>query len=112
MLLTIRWVWHGSTVLDLGPDEPHDIALLKLSRGGADATVIREFNLVTKVCHVCVCVCACVCVCVCVCKESSPCQSKAHSFSSLDILQESACGHEAQPTCFAPVVQRTPHAQY
>jgi prolyl oligopeptidase len=42
------WVWKGSTVLDLGPDEPHDIALLKLSRGGADATVIREFNLVSK----------------------------------------------------------------
>ena len=49
MLRMIRWVWKGSTVLDLGPDEPHDIALLKLSRGGADATVVREFNLVSKV---------------------------------------------------------------
>lgn len=42
------WVWKGSNVIDLGPDEPHDVALLKLSRGGADATVVREFNLVTK----------------------------------------------------------------
>jgi prolyl oligopeptidase len=43
-----NWVYKGATVLDLGPDEPHDIVLLKLSRGGADATVIREFNLTTK----------------------------------------------------------------
>ena len=43
-----NWVYKGATVLDLGPNEPHDIVLLKLSRGGADATVIREFNLTTK----------------------------------------------------------------
>jgi len=42
------WVWKGKVLLDLGPDHPHDLALLKLSRGGADAVVIREFNLKTK----------------------------------------------------------------
>ena len=35
------WVWKGATVLPL----THDRALLKLSRGGADAVVIREFDL-------------------------------------------------------------------
>lgn len=43
-----NWVWGGSIICDLGPDEPHDLALLKLSRGGADACVIREFNLDRK----------------------------------------------------------------
>ncbi len=35
------WVWKGATVLPL----EHDRALLRLSRGGADAVVIREFDL-------------------------------------------------------------------
>lgn len=43
-----NWVYKGATVLDLGPGTVQDIVLLRLSRGGADATVIREFNLETK----------------------------------------------------------------
>lgn len=39
-----NWVWKGATVLR--PD--HDRALVHLSRGGADATVIREFDLVAR----------------------------------------------------------------
>jgi prolyl oligopeptidase len=39
-----NWVWKGATVLD--PDK--DLALLLLSRGGADATVVREFSLKDK----------------------------------------------------------------
>ena len=36
-----NWVWHGATVL-----EPEDrICLVSLSRGGADADVVREFDL-------------------------------------------------------------------
>jgi prolyl oligopeptidase len=39
-----NWVWHGATVL-----EPEDrICLVSLSRGGADADVIREFDLGRK----------------------------------------------------------------
>jgi prolyl oligopeptidase len=39
-----NWVWHGATVL-----EPEDrLCLVSLSRGGADADVIREFDLATK----------------------------------------------------------------
>jgi prolyl oligopeptidase len=39
-----NWVWHGATVL-----EPEDQkCLVSLSRGGADADVVREFDLVTK----------------------------------------------------------------
>lgn len=38
-----NWVWKGSTTLR--PD--HRRALLKLSRGGADAVVVREFDLAT-----------------------------------------------------------------
>jgi prolyl oligopeptidase len=39
-----NWVWHGATVL-----EPEDRwCLVSLSRGGADADVIREFDLDTK----------------------------------------------------------------
>ena len=39
-----NWVWHGADVL-----EPGDrLCLVSLSRGGADADVIREFNLETK----------------------------------------------------------------
>jgi prolyl oligopeptidase len=36
-----NWVWHGATVLK--PD--YDRALVMLSRGGADANVVREFDL-------------------------------------------------------------------
>ncbi|MFD8497250.1 prolyl oligopeptidase family protein [Amycolatopsis sp. NPDC059657] len=36
-----NWVWQGATVLR--PD--YRLALLELSRGGADATVVREFDL-------------------------------------------------------------------
>ncbi|MFM7109274.1 MAG: prolyl oligopeptidase family serine peptidase [Planctomycetaceae bacterium] len=39
-----NWVWHGATVL-----EPEDrLVLVSLSRGGADADVVREFDLETK----------------------------------------------------------------
>jgi len=39
-----NWVWHGASVL-----EPADrICLVSLSRGGADADVVREFDLETK----------------------------------------------------------------
>ncbi|MEU3622083.1 S9 family peptidase [Amycolatopsis coloradensis] len=36
-----NWVWQGAAVLRPG----YDIALVELSRGGADATVVREFDL-------------------------------------------------------------------
>ena len=39
-----NWVWHGATVLE--PDDR--LCLVSLSRGGADADVIREFDLETK----------------------------------------------------------------
>ncbi|WP_085318419.1 prolyl oligopeptidase family serine peptidase [Derxia lacustris] len=39
-----NWVWAGASAL--GPD--YRYCLLHLSRGGADATVIREFDTVTK----------------------------------------------------------------
>ena len=39
-----NWVWHGATVL-----EPEDrVCLISLSRGGADADVVREFDLDSK----------------------------------------------------------------
>jgi len=39
-----NWVWHGASVL-----EPEDrLCLVSLSRGGADADVVREFDLVRK----------------------------------------------------------------
>lgn len=39
-----NWVWHGATVL-----EPEDrLCLVSLSRGGADADVVREFDLERK----------------------------------------------------------------
>jgi prolyl oligopeptidase len=39
-----NWVWHGATVL-----EPQDrLCLVSLSRGGADADVVREFDLERK----------------------------------------------------------------
>ncbi|GAB17544.1 peptidase S9 family protein [Gordonia effusa NBRC 100432] len=49
-----NWVWHGGTILRStltpgdNPDEQYRHALVSLSRGGADATVIREFDLVTR----------------------------------------------------------------
>ena len=39
-----NWVWHGAQVLK--PD--YKLALISLSRGGADASVIREFDLNSK----------------------------------------------------------------
>ena len=39
-----NWVWHGATVLE--PDDRR--CLVSLSRGGADADVIREFDLAEK----------------------------------------------------------------
>ena len=39
-----NWVWAGATCL--GPR--HELCLLKLSRGGADASVVREFNTASK----------------------------------------------------------------
>jgi len=42
------WVWHGSTLLDEGPDGAYDRALIKLSPGGSDADTTREFDLVTQ----------------------------------------------------------------
>lgn len=43
------WVWHGATVLRPAvPGEHPRRALVDLSRGGSDADVTREFDLVTK----------------------------------------------------------------
>ncbi|BBY95373.1 prolyl oligopeptidase [Mycobacterium gallinarum] len=39
-----NWVWAGADVLE--PD--HRLALIELSRGGADATVVREFDISTR----------------------------------------------------------------
>ncbi|MFM7205277.1 MAG: prolyl oligopeptidase family serine peptidase [Planctomycetaceae bacterium] len=39
-----NWVWHGATILEPGDRR----CLVSLSRGGADADVIREFDLETK----------------------------------------------------------------
>jgi prolyl oligopeptidase len=44
----VSWVWGGSTVLDEGPDTAKDLVIIKLSRGGSDATVAREFDLNKK----------------------------------------------------------------
>ena len=40
----VNWVWHGAQTLK--PD--HKLALVSLSRGGADASVVREFDMSTK----------------------------------------------------------------
>lgn len=40
----VNWVWHGARVLR----PSHRRALVALSRGGSDADVTREFDLVTK----------------------------------------------------------------
>lgn len=42
-----NWVWHGASVLP-GADEEYRLAMVHLSRGGADADVSREFDLHTK----------------------------------------------------------------
>lgn len=42
------WVYKGSVKLDDGTEAGKSRVLLMLSRGGADATVYREFNLVSK----------------------------------------------------------------
>ena len=39
-----NWIWSGTSLLR--PD--YDLALISLSRGGADASVTREFNVATK----------------------------------------------------------------
>ena len=39
-----NWVWRG-TQMFRNPDGTYDRALVKLSRGGADATVVREFDI-------------------------------------------------------------------
>ena len=44
----VSWVWGGSTVLDEGPGSRKDRVMIALSRGGADATVAREFDLEAK----------------------------------------------------------------
>src|SRR5690625_1713959 len=47
-----NWVWHGARILRESDPETGEIirrrALVHLSRGGADATVTREFDLVDK----------------------------------------------------------------
>ncbi|MDN5851507.1 MAG: prolyl oligopeptidase family serine peptidase [Actinomycetia bacterium] len=42
-----NWVWHGAKVLRVGP-RAYELALVNLSRGGADADVTREFDLTTR----------------------------------------------------------------
>lgn len=42
------WVYKGHVLLDAGGDAPPTRTLLRLSRGGADAVVTREFDLVEK----------------------------------------------------------------
>jgi prolyl oligopeptidase len=43
-----NWVWHGATYLEPDQGQPYERALVALSRGGADADVVREFDLATK----------------------------------------------------------------
>jgi len=40
-----NWVWQGATVLRPGG---HRLALIQLSRGGADASVVREFDIADR----------------------------------------------------------------
>mmetsp|Transcript_31869 Transcript_31869/g.52548 ORF Transcript_31869/g.52548 Transcript_31869/m.52548 type:complete len:814 (+) Transcript_31869:124-2565(+) len=42
------WVWHGSSLLDEGPDGSWDRALISLSPGGSDADTTREMDLSTE----------------------------------------------------------------
>lgn len=39
-----NWVWAGADVIEPGLN----LALIALSRGGADATVVREFDMETR----------------------------------------------------------------
>jgi len=44
-----NWVWHGARCLEPDdPEAPWERALIALSRGGADADVTREFDLIDK----------------------------------------------------------------
>ena len=43
-----NWVWHGSDCLKPRDGKPWQKCLVALSRGGADADVTREFDLVTR----------------------------------------------------------------
>lgn len=43
-----NWVWHGADVCTPPPGAPWRRALIELSRGGADAAVVREFDLIEK----------------------------------------------------------------
>lgn len=43
-----NWVWAGSTCLRPTRGQPYQHCLLNLSRGGADAVVVREFDLIDK----------------------------------------------------------------
>jgi prolyl oligopeptidase PreP (S9A serine peptidase family) len=38
------WIWHGASTLP----GSHDLAILSLSRGGSDASVLREFDISAK----------------------------------------------------------------
>ncbi|MGP4057633.1 prolyl oligopeptidase family serine peptidase [Mycobacterium sp. 4D054] len=40
----VNWVWAGADVIE--PD--HSLALISLSRGGSDAAVVREFDMLTR----------------------------------------------------------------
>lgn len=42
------WVWKHHGLLHEGPDALPELVLIHLSRGGADAVVVREFNLTSK----------------------------------------------------------------
>jgi prolyl oligopeptidase len=44
----VSWVWGGTAVLDEGPDVRKDRVMIRLSPGGSDATVAREFDLDSK----------------------------------------------------------------
>ncbi|KAK3261375.1 hypothetical protein CYMTET_29712, partial [Cymbomonas tetramitiformis] len=44
----ISWVYAGHTLLEEEDGSPPSRTLMKLSRGGSDANVVREFDLVTK----------------------------------------------------------------
>ena len=43
------WIWGGASTLP----GSHDRAILRLSRGGSDAVVLREFDIVTATCVSC-----------------------------------------------------------
>jgi len=43
-----HWVWRGANCLRPPQGEPYTRCLIDLSRGGADATVTREFDLINK----------------------------------------------------------------